>query len=147
MSFTIRTHIDRPVAAVYDYLADSTNTPSWYEAVHTASALDDGPPSIGKRYRLERRLPGIDAVNIAEITELEPDAVVTITSVEGPTPFRYRYVLAPEAAGRTLLQLEGEISGEGLPGPAAVLAPLAERLFANGMRANLANLKRILEND
>jgi hypothetical protein len=71
---------------------------------------------------------------------------VTFASTSGPTPFRYHYRVEPITYG-TRLTLNGDISGEGLPGPAAHLGGLAGRLFKQGMRKNLHVLKRILEND
>ena len=41
--------------------------------------------------------------------------------------------------------LEGSITGEGLRGPAALLAPLAGKFFEKGMAKNLATLKARLE--
>ena len=149
MPFQLEVPIARPPSVVFAYLADATNTPVWYEAVHSADRLDDGPADgpvrLGSRYRLQRRLPGLDAVNVVEVTELETDSLYTLTSVEGPTPFRYRYRLTPAPRGGTLLRLTGEIRGDGLAGRAAVFAALAQNLIARGMRTNLERLQSILE--
>lgn len=144
MSFSIDMPIRRPTDVVFAFLADSRNTPRWYQAVREADLVTPGPIGVGTRYRFVRDLPGGRAVNLVEVVELEPDAVVTLASVDGPTPFRYRYTLAP-TDGRTDLRLDGEISGEGIEGPAALFAPFASRLFARGMRSNLAELARLLE--
>ena len=144
MSFAITMTIRRPTDEVFAFLADSRNTPRWYRAVREAEPVTPGPVALGTRYRFVRELPGGRAENLVDIVELERNAVVTLASVDGPTPFRYRYALTP-ADGGTTLRLEGEISGEGVAGPAALLAPFASQLFARGMRTNLAELARILE--
>lgn len=144
MSFSIDLSIRRATDVVFAFLADSRNTPRWYEAVREAEPLTPGPVAVGTRYRFVRELPGGRADNLVEVVELEPNAVVTLASVDGPTPFRYRYTLSPTTEG-THLRLEGDITGEGIEGPAALLAPFASKLFARGMRSNLAELKRILE--
>ena len=82
--------------------------------------------------------------NEVEVSELEVNESVTLRSLSGPTPFTYRYRLEPAGAG-TRLVLEGEISGEGLAGPAALLAPLAGAFFKRGMAVNLRALKSHLE--
>lgn len=69
---------------------------------------------------------------------------ITFASINGPTPFRYHYRLA-SIPGGTRLTLDGQISAEGLTGPAAHLGGLAERLFERGMKTNLGALKRIIE--
>lgn len=93
---------------------------------------------------MRRQLPGGPARNEVEITTYESGREVTFTSLSGPTPFVYRYLVEPDGHG-TLLTLEGTISGAGLSGPAALLGPLAERVFKRGMRDNLGLLKEILE--
>jgi hypothetical protein len=50
----------------------------------------------------------------------------------------------PNGQGSRLV-LDGSISAEGLPGPAAHLGPLAGRLFKQGMKKNLQVLTRVLE--
>jgi hypothetical protein len=84
--------------------------------------------------------------NEVEITDYEPDRRVTLTSLSGPTPFRYRYTLEPVDGGAvTELTLVGDITAEGLAGIPAALAPFATRAFRQGMGKNLAVLKRIVE--
>jgi uncharacterized protein YndB with AHSA1/START domain len=145
MPFHIELRIARDPSDVFAYLADSTNTPKWYEAVDRAEPLDAGVVDVGKRYRFERHLPGGPAVNTVEVAEFVPGRAVTLASVDGPTPFRYRYTIGSDGEAGTLLRLDGEIRGDGLRGPVAALAPLAPALFARGMRVNLERLKGILE--
>jgi hypothetical protein len=80
-----------------------------------------------------RSLPGAPAHNDVEVTSYQLDKEVTFASTSGPTPFRYHYRVEPITDG-TRLTLDGEISGEGLPGPAARLGSLASRLFQQGMK-------------
>lgn len=91
-----------------------------------------------------RDLPGGPALNDVSITKHAEGEEVVFTSLSGPTPFTYRYLVRP-ARDTTRLILEGTISAAGLTGPAALLGPLAERLFRGGMRDNLGALKQLLE--
>ena len=142
--FTIEIDIDRPPQVVFDYLADFENIPTWYSAVERVDKLTPGSVAAGARYRMRRSLPSGPAVNDVEVTEFVANSAITLASQSGPTPFTYRYRLSP-AGQKTRLRLDGEISGAGLGGVFALLAPLAPRLFERGMRANLATLKRVLE--
>ena len=142
--FTIEIEIARPPEALFGYLAQVENTPNWYSAVERADKLTSAPVSTGARFRMSRRLPTGPAVDDVEVTEFVPNRVFTLASLSGPTPFTYRYRLSPKGKN-TLLRLEGEISGEGLGGGFALLAPIAPLIFERGMRANLAALKEILE--
>jgi uncharacterized protein YndB with AHSA1/START domain len=144
MSFHISLDIDRQPATVFAFVADFRTMPRWYEAVNEVTALTAAPYGKGARFRTVRSLPGGPAHNDVEVTTHIPGAQVAFTSTSGPTPFRYHYTIEPNADG-TRLTLEAEISGAGLPGPAAHLGGLAERLFKQGMKKNLHVLKQILE--
>lgn len=144
--FTLAITIDRPVDAVFAFLADSANMPRWYEAVQRVDTLTPGPLRAGTLHRMARRLPHGTVENVVEASEVVPHERLTLRSVAGPTPFQYRYSLEPTRNG-TRLALEGAITGQGLEGPAGLLAPLAPTLFKRGMAENLRVLKRILEGE
>ena len=143
MTFTLTLDIAAPPRRVFDFVADFTTMPRWYSAVQRVDRMD-GDGALGTRYRVHRTLPGGPATNEVAITELSDGEAITFTSLDGPTPFTYRYLVHAAGAG-TRLTLEGSISGQGLSGPAALLAPFAEGLFQRGMRDNLGVLARILE--
>jgi len=143
-AFVLSLDIARQVQDVYSFLADIENTPTWYEAVKEVRKLTPGSVARGSVYRLVRHLPQGVVENEVEVSELVLNQRVTIQSRSGPTPFRYRYSLEPAGSG-TRLTLAGEITGEGLKGAAALLAPLAGQLFKKGMASNLKALKAHLE--
>lgn len=143
-TFRVAVDIGRPPPEVFGFLAEPRNMPQWYEAVERAIETTDGPVGPGARYDVVRSLPGGQTHNDVEVTEYELDRRFTLESVRGPTPFRYRYTLAPAGHG-TRLTLDGRISGAGLPGPMSRLDGVATRLFKQGMRQNLNRLKRLVE--
>jgi hypothetical protein len=143
-AFELTREIARDRVTTWGILSDVQRTPEWYEAILRVSPLGSATRGFGARFELVRSLPGGQVVNVVEITEYAPEERFTLTSVSGHTPFTYRYVLAPLATG-TRLKLHGEISAEGLSGPAALLGPLATSLFKNGMKTNLAALARLVE--
>lgn len=142
--FTIDIDVDAPQQTVFNYLADGTRTPEWYEAVRSAKKTSEGPVGEGTRFRFTRVLPQGEVVNEVEISEFREPDLVTYTSRSGPTPFVYRYRIEPTASGSKVI-LEGSITGEGVAGPAALLAPFAGKFFARGMTDNLKTLKTRLE--
>ncbi|MCU1423462.1 MAG: hypothetical protein JWN36_3113 [Microbacteriaceae bacterium] len=143
MAFELDLTIAAPPRDVFAFIADFATMPRWYSAVKRVDRIH-GTGGIGTRYLVYRDLPGGPAENEVELTDLVDGTGVTFASQRGPTPFVYRYTVAPAGDG-TRLVLNGSISGEGLPGPAALFAPLAEGLFKRGMRDNLGVLKRIVE--
>lgn len=142
--FTIEIDVDAPQQIVFNYLADGTRTPEWYEAVRGANKTSEGPTGKGTRFRFTRVLPQGEVVNEVEISEFREPDLVTYASRSGPTPFVYRYRIEPTEAGSRVI-LEGSITGEGVTGPAALIAPFAGKFFARGMTENLKTLKTRLE--
>lgn len=143
MTFELALDIAAQPARVFDFVADFSTVTRWYSAVRRVDRIH-GAGGVGTRYLVYRDLPGGQVENEVEVTSFVTDKEVTFASQRGPTPFVYRYILEPQAGG-TRLQLVGSISGAGLPGPAALFAPLAEGLFKRGMRDNLRQLQRIIE--
>ena len=146
MSFRISLDIARTPADVFAFVADFQKMPEWYEAVRHVTVTTPASTGTGARFRMVRSLPGGPAYNDVEVGAYQRDSEVAFASTSGPTPFRYHYRVEPVAGG-TRLTLDGDISGEGLPGLAAHLGGLAGQLFKQGMRTNLHVLKRILERD
>jgi uncharacterized protein YndB with AHSA1/START domain len=144
MSFQISLDIGRSPSDVFAFIADFRNMPKWYEAVESVTAATPASPGTGARFRMVRSLPGGPAHNDVEVTSHQPDIEVTFASINGPTPFQYRYRFQLAERG-TRLTLHGDVSADGLPGPAAHLGGLANQLFKQGMKKNLHVLKRILE--
>jgi uncharacterized protein YndB with AHSA1/START domain len=142
--FTIDIEVDAAPTTVFNYIADGTRTPEWYEAVQTASKTTEGPTVEGTFFTFTRVLPQGEVVNEVEVSEFEEPSLITYSSRSGPTPFVYRYRIEPSGGGSRVI-LEGSITGEGLRGPAALLAPVAGKFFAKGMAQNLKALKARLE--
>ncbi|GAA4245283.1 hypothetical protein GCM10022255_012000 [Dactylosporangium darangshiense] len=143
MTFQLNLDVAAPPARVFEFVADFTTMPRWYSAVQRVQRVE-GSGGLGTRYEVYRDLPGGPALNEVAITGYSDGEEVTFTSLSGPTPFVYQYLVQP-VRDATRLILDGTISGAGLRGPAAFLGPLAEGLFKRGMRDNLGTLKGILE--
>ena len=143
-TFRLGVDITSPPREVFGFIAEPCNMPLWYDAVDRVTQTTPGPHRIGTRYEVTRSLPGGQVHNDVEITEHNPNRLVTLESRAGPTPFRYRYELQPNGQG-THVTLEGRISSAGLPGPLARVDSLATQLFKRGMKQNLSELKRIIE--
>jgi uncharacterized protein YndB with AHSA1/START domain len=144
VAFETSVDIHRPPQQVFEFIADFRRMPEWYEAVQQVTTDGSGPAHPGARFTTARSLPGGMAYNEVEVVVFQPSDEIAIASISGPTPFRYHYRLA-DIPGGTRLTLNGDISAEGLPGPAGLLGGLATRLFHQGMKKNLQVLKRILE--
>lgn len=63
--------VRRPVAEVFDVVADTRNEPSWNRRMRRAEKLTPGPPGVGTRFFAEFASPGSPAATI-EITGFAP---------------------------------------------------------------------------
>lgn len=124
--FEVAMRIEKPPATVFSWLEDIRSIPSWYAAVRAVEPLSPGPAGRHSRYTLRREIAGQEVENTVEVTEFVEGERLTLSSLSGPTPFTYRYRVAPDGTG-TRLRLIGTISGVGLVGPLALLRPLASR--------------------
>jgi uncharacterized protein YndB with AHSA1/START domain len=141
ISFDTSVRINRPIEEVFSYVSDPLNFPRWnsaVEAVRKTSAAENGTATT---YSMERQLPSGRAVNQLEVVARQRPREFAIRTSAGPTPFHYRYRFSAEER-ETIVRLDAEVE---LPGAAALLPPIARRLVKNGVDANLASLKQILE--
>lgn len=145
MPFNVELSIAALPKKVFDFVSDFNTMSQWYSAIQRVKRIH-GSGGVGTRYLVYRDLPGGRVENEVEISSMIDGKEVTFTSRRGPTPFIYRYLVESDGAGTHLI-LNGTISGDGLTGPLALLAPMAERLFKNGMRKNLDRLRQLLENE
>ena len=143
-TFSIDIDIHRQARDVFAVLSDVRAMPRWYEAVKEVVPLTPGVSGLGAHYEIGRTLPGGPVRNEVAVTEYVVDQLFAIESLSGPTPFRYRYTLEPSAE-KTRLRLEGQITGEGLPGPLAHVDLLVTQAFKRGMGDNLRKLRQLIE--
>lgn len=141
IAFETSLTIDRPIDEVFDYVSNPGNLPSWNSAVQDVRPTSPQSDRPGSTYTMERQLPTGHATNQLEIVAHNQPHEFAIRTTSGPTPFLYDYHFAGEN-GTTILQLNAQIE---LAGMAAVMPQLARHAVKNGVDANLAALKRILE--
>lgn len=142
--FDIQEEIARPIGEVFALLTQVDRAPDWYSAVETVEYIGERGIEKGSRLHFVRKLAGERVENEVVVDEYEKDRAFAISSVSGPTPFRYRFQLEPKGRG-TLLTLRGKISADGLPGLLGALGSMAEPLFRRGMTANLRSFRELLE--
>jgi uncharacterized protein YndB with AHSA1/START domain len=141
IAFGTSVRIERPIEEVFALVSDPLQFPRWNSAVETVRLATGHQGEVGSTYLMERDLPTGRAENQLEVFARRPPDEFSIRTLSGPTPFVYRYELSAEP-GATLLELDAEVK---LPGPAALLGPVAARGVKRGVDANLAALKAILE--
>jgi uncharacterized membrane protein len=133
--------IARPASAIFAFLLDGTNNPSWRSAVLSIRRQDGSPTGEGAVYRQQLKGPGGRPITgDYEIIEAQPNSLIVFRVIAGPARPTGTYHLSERDGATTVhFTLDYQPSGLGW---------LMDPLIAQSMRsevAALANLKAYLE--
>lgn len=133
--------ISCPPEAVYALITDVEATPRWSSAITRTVRDSDGPLKVGDTFTEEATLLGRVIRTTKVVTTLEQDRLYGEAVREGMLPHAVRIALRPGGGG-TLMTFH--LSGD--PGRAARLfGPLLGRVLKRQIKADLRQLKRLLE--
>jgi uncharacterized protein YndB with AHSA1/START domain len=145
-TIVVETFIARPPAQVFDYLRDYANEAKW-QSQHVSQSIVEppGPAHAGTRVHKVRRTGGGEQRFTIEITEMD-EAARRWTDVTQTGPFKGTkgswQVSAEDGGSR--VRLVAEMHANDLW---RLLLPIIDRSAAKDLRAELANLKQVLESD
>ena len=132
--------ITRPVAEVFDFVADGTTAMQWRPAVLDVELA--GGSGVGARYRQGVKGPGGRRIAADyEVSAVEPNRRIAFRAIAGPVrpTGEYRFEATPDGTKMTF-KLDAELGWlKGLLMGGAVQSSM------NAEMAALDNLKRILE--
>lgn len=125
--------VERPIEAVYAFVADLRNDVKWWRGVITAERLSgDGGP--GTEYFQDTKLLGLRFPARLLVLESQPPRRMVYRTIESKTPFTAAYDLIALPGHRTRFTMTAQVEAAGalrLLGPlfAPVLRVLAQRYF------------------
>ncbi|MFD5712346.1 SRPBCC family protein [Streptomyces pharetrae] len=136
--------VDRRPEDVCAYVLDASRLPEWQASAVTAERLDTGPPHIGSRTQVVRRVGSREVPMTMEITDYNPPYSWSMRGVDGPVRGLLRGEIEPLDEGRrSRVTLELDFDGHGI---GKVLVPLVVRPTARKeMPINERRLKDRLE--
>ena len=142
IDFTIETDINRPVAEVFAYVTDPAKLATWQTNTVSAVAEDGAPVHVGTRLREVHRGPGGRQLSsLVEVSELVPDRLFALRTIEGPLPVDARISVEPSEGGTRLrFNVKGEPTG-----PLRFLQPVMRMALKRQFREHCAALKRVME--
>ncbi|RPI04364.1 MAG: hypothetical protein EHM63_10095, partial [Actinobacteria bacterium] len=134
---TFEAHIAAPVAEVFAFLAEVTNTPRWRDRMDEVSWINRDRTfkvisSFGPWRRMEMR---------GEVTANEPDHRFAYRITEGPLKARNEYVVGPDGEG-TSLRMTGSTGMDGWV--MRLVGPIVAMAYTRTTRKELERLKQIL---
>jgi len=136
--------IARPPEEVFAYATDPSRLAEWQESVVSTRIEGSGPPGVGSRVVVTRRIGRGERAMTAEMTELNRPRSWGVRGVDGPVRGNVNGTIDPlDDSARSRVTIELDLQGHGL---GKLLVPLVVRRQAQKeMPTNLRNLKERLE--
>jgi uncharacterized membrane protein len=134
--------IQRPVEAVFAFVADPRNGPKWQGALkEVRQVTPEGPPAVGTKATFVASFLGVKLEPTTEITALEPNRSVSFTGRSGPLTLEGTYRVEAVGTG-TRMSSTLQVEPGGL---FAVAGPLFAIQLRKQVEADLQRLKELLE--
>lgn len=135
--------IDRPPAAVFDYLADVTKHAEWSPKPYRVEGVS-GPVRAGDRFTSYGAVPGDkDHRNEVEVVEVTRPTRLVLDAIERGEHFVSTFELRPSGGGTVLTRTMDAPKPRGL---LALVFPLVAAVFIRpDVQKGLRNLKANLE--
>ncbi|MFD5914226.1 SRPBCC family protein [Streptomyces massasporeus] len=137
--FEATVEINRPVEAVFDYLADGRNDPQFSPRVLKIERVPDGPTAVGTVFRSTVKDAGMKTGREFRITDLEAPVRIRWAEVSknSVTASEGGYDLEPMSDGRTRVRIFNVLEGHGIGKLLVGLALIAARKDAPGFGARI----------
>ncbi|MGW0291140.1 SRPBCC family protein [Streptomyces tuirus] len=137
--FEATVEIDRPVEAVFDYLADGRNDPQFSPRVLKIERVPDGPTAVGTVFRSTVKDAGMKTGREFRITDLEAPVRIRWAEVSknSVTADEGGYDLERISDGRTRVRIFNVLEGHGIGKLLVGLALIAARKDAPGFGARI----------
>lgn len=133
--------INRPVAAVFPYVADPTLYPRWMP-VSEVRVTTPGDMGVGATAQMQMKMGARSASFRYEVIEYERNAKIAFRTTEGPMGWESTFTLQPIGEGATRIVGSGSIR---LKGWQRLMTPFVRGEIQRGEAAELAGLKVLLE--
>lgn len=139
---TVATTIARPRSDVFAYTTAVEHDPIWTSGLLEATKLTEGPFGVGTRIERVSKFLGRRMTYTIEITAVDPDRKVEMTTTAGPFPMTIHYEY-DDAPGGSIFRIHtfgdpGVFFGLALP----VIVPAVRRSITH----DVETLRDVLEN-
>ena len=137
-------NIDAPPARVWAVVQeDARNAPKWSSNMALVEQITDGAPAKGTKFRYHLDLPGgfKETLEVEQITYVKPKHCAG-KFIRGPLKGTWSYTYTEHKDGSTHLVYEMDYELSGL---LRLAGSLLGRQYAEGIRHNMATLKKYVE--
>ena len=133
--------IAKPVAEVFNYVADHENLPAWTVGVKESQRISAGPPASGATYRVVGKLLGRSVESRYQVTAFDHDRSFDGTMTSPMFCFTERYRFETDADG-TRVSMSAAVAPGGV---FRLLAPIMTIGVRRQVKADHRRLKAVLE--
>lgn len=106
--------VDRPVEAVFDFLADLDRYPDWQPAIERAELIGAASPAPGGRFAIRLSALGRDIVVDGSITQFRRPHEIGVRLLTGPASVTARCDFDRLPGGRSRVRVHAEVQPQGL---------------------------------
>ncbi len=135
--------IARPPEDVFSYVTDPSRFGEWQSGVVSGHIEGDGPPGVGSRCMMPRRIGGSDRTSTSEITEISPPRRWAIRGIDGPIRANVSVTVTPlQDGGQSHVIIQLDFQGYGM---GKMLLPMVVRQARKEVPQSCQVLKQRLE--
>ena len=136
-------NVARPPGEVFAYATDPSRFGEWQSGVVSGHIEGDGPPQVGSRCVMPRRVAGAVRTSVSEVTQVNPPLAWALHGLDGPVRADVSVTVDSVNGGagsHVTIRLDFRGHGAG-----AILLPLVIRQARKEVPRSCRNLKRRLE--
>jgi len=133
--------INRPVADVFAFVTDVSNSVKWQEGLVESRLTSSGPVGVGSEITDVRKFLGRDMDSKLEVTAFEPNKKFSEKVVSGPLKFEISQTFEPSGDGTKV-----SLVAQGEPGGFFKLAEgMVQKQLLSQLEGDSQRLKKALE--
>lgn len=128
--------------AIFDFLADMSNNPTWQKGMQECRWTSDPPLQLGSTYDQVARFLGKEIVSSFVVTEFEPGHRIRIQTTSGTMPIDVTREVVTVADGRS--SVSATVRGDPT-GVFRLAAPMMRLMVHRSVTRDYRRLKELLE--
>lgn len=142
IEISAQVEIARPPEAIFDFLTDMSNNPTWQKGMQECRWTSEPPLRLGSTYDQVARFLGKEIVSSFVVTEFEPGHRIRIQTTSGTMPIDVTREVSAVGDGRS--SVSAIVRGDPT-GVFRLATPLMRMMVQRSVARDYRRLKELLE--